>query len=203
MRSEATRDLDARVVQVAGDGIREILAIGAAIAQHTFDSAQSGPAAFDRPQDTLAVIGIGSGHPNGVRQALGVHGDMAFDASDLLAAVIAVGPRVFGVRYALGIDDDKTGGFLAALGLPVFSDLIFLKRCPEDSRRWRRVAAIGTTRSTPSATSENRPVACAIGNRWLAHITQHRTPRRDRPCGAGFSYADRPGRAGHARTVHG
>ncbi len=87
------------------DAIGKGLAGVAAIDQHTFNQLQILHRAVDSGQGAVAVRDISRGYGDGVRQALHVYGDVALDAGDLLARVIALLFGAIGVLYALRVND--------------------------------------------------------------------------------------------------
>lgn len=81
------RDMSAQYLLHA---LRERLARVTAVAKQALHTAQAPLAALERGQCPLAVRHLGRGHGHRVWQALRVHCNMAFDARDLLACVIAL-----------------------------------------------------------------------------------------------------------------
>jgi hypothetical protein len=79
------RDLDGGTVQIASDGIGEILALVTAIAEHAFNPIQLRSIAPERNRHPRPVVGIGPSHVNDVWQPAGIDADMTLDAADLLA----------------------------------------------------------------------------------------------------------------------
>ena len=81
----------------------------AAIDQDAFNQLQIRLRTVHGPQCAVTVRHIGRGHGKGVRQALRVHRDVALDAGDLLAGVIAFFFRRVGVLHALRVNNDEAG----------------------------------------------------------------------------------------------
>ena len=65
-----------------------------------------------------------------MRQALAIDQNMALDARDFLADVVAFFIRRVGVFHALRVNDDKAGAGVSSLPDARLFDLIFLKRAP-------------------------------------------------------------------------
>ncbi len=89
------------------DAIGKGLAGVAAIDQQAFDQLQIRHRAINSRQGTVAVGHIGRGYGDSVRQALRVHRDVALDAGDLLARVVALLLGAVGVLHALRVNDQE------------------------------------------------------------------------------------------------
>jgi len=63
-------------------------------------------------------------------QTLRIDGDMAFDARDFLACIVALQLRTIGVFDALCINDQEAGHGVASLFGTGRANLIFLKPAP-------------------------------------------------------------------------
>lgn len=107
----------------------EGLAYVAAVHQQALHPAQVGLAALQRP---FAVGHIGRGHRHGVRQSLGIHRNMALDARDLLACVIALQGRCVRVLHALRVHDQERAACVAPQSLAGRGNLIFLRPAAAD-----------------------------------------------------------------------
>lgn len=86
---------------------REGLAHIAAIGEQALHPAQVGFAARERQQCSLAIRHLGRHHRHRVRQPLRIHRDVALDARDFLACVIALQGRRVGVLHTLRVDDQE------------------------------------------------------------------------------------------------
>ncbi len=87
----------------------------AAVDQHAFDLFQAVRAAVEGRQSAVAVGHLGGGDGDRVRQSLRIDRDVALDAGDLLARVIALLAGRVGVLYALRVHDQEAGRALAPL----------------------------------------------------------------------------------------
>ena len=112
------------------NGLGERLADIAPIGQDALDSLQIGSAASQGLQCPLAVSHVSCRDGNGVRQTLGINGDMPLDARDLLASVVAFLPGAIGVLDALRVDDQKARRGFAPLSCTNLANHIFLKPAP-------------------------------------------------------------------------
>ena len=110
--------------------LRKRLAHLAAIGQHSFDLAQTRLASIKRLQRALAVRHLGRGHRHCMRQTLAVHGDVALDARDFLARVVAFVVRAVGILHALRVHDQERGQRVVSQCLTGHANLIFLKPAP-------------------------------------------------------------------------
>ena len=81
----------------------------AAVHQHAADVLQVVGAAVERGQCAVAIGDVGRRHGDGMRQTLRVDRDMALDAGDFLARVVALLSGCIGVLYALRINDQEAG----------------------------------------------------------------------------------------------
>ena len=112
------------------DRLGKRLAGVAAIDQHAADLLEVVRAAVERCQSTLAVGHIGCRYGYGVRQALRIHRDVALDAGDLLARVIALLAGGIGVLHALRVHDQEAGRGAASLSGALLANRFFLRPVP-------------------------------------------------------------------------
>lgn len=77
----------------------------ATVAQQALEWGQTCLAAAYSLQGTLAIRHLGCAHLNGMGQALCIHCNVAFDARDLLARVLALQARRVCVFHALRVHD--------------------------------------------------------------------------------------------------
>ena len=89
------------------DALGERFTYIAAVTQQRLHLAQSWFAALQCQQGSLSVCHLCRGHRNGMRQPLGVHRNVALDARDLLARVIALEGRRVRVLHALRVHDQE------------------------------------------------------------------------------------------------
>lgn len=120
---------------------------------------------LDRLQRPIAIRHLRRGHADRMGQALRIDHDMALDARNFLAGVVAFVPRAVGILHALRINDAKTRLDVAPLFDTGRANLIFLKPAPAGSILLHRARSTAQNRSVRCAISENRSVACAIGSR--------------------------------------
>ncbi len=114
MEFVAFGDLDGRA-KFIGNGVGERFARVASVDQHIFDLFQVFLAAVEGFQGAFPVGHFGRRYGDRVREALGVHRDVALDAGDLLARVIALLGRRVRVFHALRVYDQEAGQALASL----------------------------------------------------------------------------------------
>lgn len=96
-------------------GLGERPAGVAAIDQHACDLLQVVCAAVEGHQRAVAIRHLGRGDGHGMRQALGIDRDVALDAGDLLARVVALPSSGVGVLHALGVYNQEAGRGAAPL----------------------------------------------------------------------------------------
>lgn len=104
-----------------GKGVAGIARIG----EYHLNCTQRSLAALKRLQSTLAICHIGCRHRNGMSQAKCVHRNMALDARDFLARVIALKARSVRVFDALRINNHERARFAAPLSASGHANLIF------------------------------------------------------------------------------
>ena len=102
----------------------------AAIDEHADDLLEVVRAAVERGQSTLAVCHLGCRYGYRMRQALRIHRDVALDAGDLLAGVIALLAGSISVLHALCIHDQEAGREVAPLSGAVLANRFFLRPAP-------------------------------------------------------------------------
>ena len=86
--------------------------------------------AFDCGQSAVAVGHVGRGDGNGMRQALRADRDVALDAGDLLARVVALLASRIGVLDALRINEKEAGRGSAPPSGAVLANRLFLGPVP-------------------------------------------------------------------------
>jgi hypothetical protein len=96
-----------------------------AISQHTANPVEIGTATREGFQGSFAVSDFSSGHGDGVRQALGVDGDVALDARYFLAGIVALFLGAIGVLDALRVHDQECRAWIAPLSGAGRANLIF------------------------------------------------------------------------------
>lgn len=87
-----------------------------------------GQAALNGLQGAFAISDIGRCDRNSMRQAMAIDQNMALDARDFLAGVIAFFIGRVGVFHALRVNDDKAGTGVSHLSDTRLYDLIFKAR---------------------------------------------------------------------------
>ena len=102
----------------------------AAIDEHAGDLLEVVGAAVEGGQGTFAVGHLGRRDGHRVRQTLRVDCDVALDAGDLLARVIALLPSRVGVLHALRVHDQEAGRGAAPLSGALLSNRFFLGPAP-------------------------------------------------------------------------
>ena len=107
--------------------LREGLANIAAIGKQALHPAQCVFAARERQQYSLAIRHLGRRHRHRVRQPLRIHRDVALDARDFLARVIALQGSRVRVLHALRVDDQERAAGVAPQSPTGRANLIFLK----------------------------------------------------------------------------
>ena len=112
-------------------GFREWLARVSAIHQDAGDVLEVVGAAIKRGQGSVAIGHVGGRDGDGVRQSLRVDRDVALDAGDLLARIVALLAGCIGVLYALRINDQQAGRGAAPLSGAVLANRFFLAPVPE------------------------------------------------------------------------
>jgi len=100
------------------------------VSEHTLHPAQAGLAAVHGLQCPFAIRHIGGCHCDGVRQSLCIDANVALDARDLLACVIALESSCLRVLDALRIHDQQRRLCVASQFLAGRANLIFLKPAP-------------------------------------------------------------------------
>ncbi len=125
----AFRDLDGGI-ELFLDRVGERLAGVAAVDQHADDVLEVGRAAVEGGQGAIAVGHVGGRDGDRVRQALRVDRDVALDAGDLLARVIALPAGRVGVLHALRVHDQEAGQALAPLFDAGLANRFFLAPAP-------------------------------------------------------------------------
>ncbi len=103
-------------------GFGKWLARVAAIHQYAADVPQVAGAAVERGQGAVAVGHVGRRDGDGMRQTLRVDRDMALDAGDFLACVVALLAGCIGVLHALRINDQEAGRGAAPLSGAVLAN---------------------------------------------------------------------------------
>ena len=111
------------------------LACVAAIDQHALYRLQIWLAPVDGSQCAVAVRYIGRGHGDGVGQALRVYRDMALDAGNFFARVVALLFGAVGVLHALRINNDEAGRGVAPQFGAGLANRFFLRLAPGRSPR--------------------------------------------------------------------
>ena len=112
------------------DAVCKWLSGVAAIDQHAFNAPQVWGTAIHRDQRAVAVGHIGRGNRDGVRQPLRIDGDVALDAGNFFARVVALLLRAVGVLHTLRINDQEAGRAAASLFDTGRANLIFLMPVP-------------------------------------------------------------------------
>ena len=105
--------------------LRKGLARVAAVGQHICHFAQPALAALECLQCTLAVRDVRCGDSHRMRQSQRIHRNMALDARDLLACVIAFEARRISVLHALRVHDQERAAGVAPQFLAGRANLIF------------------------------------------------------------------------------
>ena len=113
------------------DHLGKRLAGIAAIDEDTGDLLEVVGAPFKGGQGALAVSHLGCGDGHRIRQAPRIHRDVALDAGDLLARVIALLAGGIGVLHALRVHDQEAGRGAAPLSGAVLANRFFLRPAPE------------------------------------------------------------------------
>ncbi len=93
-----------------------------AVRQHAADVLQIVGAAVDCGQGPVAVGHVGRRDGDGMGQSLRVDRDMALDAGDLLARVVALLAGCIGILHALRINDQEAGRAAAPLSGAVLAN---------------------------------------------------------------------------------
>lgn len=91
------------------DGLDERRAGVAAVGQDAGDLLEMAGTAVEGGQRAVAVRNVSRSDGDRMRQPLRVHGDVALDAGDPLASVVALLISRIRVLHALRVDDQKTG----------------------------------------------------------------------------------------------
>ena len=86
-----------------GKGLARVAAVG----QHALHRAERALATLECLQSTFAIAHICRGHDNRMRQPLGIDCNVALDARDLLACVVALQTRRVGVLDALRVNNQQ------------------------------------------------------------------------------------------------
>ena len=102
----------------------------AAIDQHAGDLLEVVGATVEGGQGTLAVGHLGCRDGHRMRQALRIDRDVAFDAGDLLARVIALLAGSIGILHALLVHNYEAGRGAAPLSGALLSNRFFLGPAP-------------------------------------------------------------------------
>ena len=118
-------DLHRRSSEGVGDGLGKRFTGISSIDEHVAHGAQIGAATGEGFQSTFAIGHLGGGHCNRVGQALGIDGNVTFDARYFLAGIIALLPGAIGVLHALGVHDQERRGAVAPLFHADLANLIF------------------------------------------------------------------------------
>ncbi len=122
-------DLDGRA-ELLLDRFGKWFARIAAVYQHACDRFQGVRAAVEGGQGAVSVGHLGGRDGNGVRQTLRIDGNVALDAGDLLARVIALLTSRFGVLHALRVHDQEAGRGAAPLFDAGLANRFFLAPAP-------------------------------------------------------------------------
>ena len=165
MQLPAVGDLNLRAKQFLncqGEWLTEIATIG----QNALNSLQISGAAPECLQCPLAVGDVGSRYGNGVRQTLGINGDMPLDARNLFAGIVAFLAGAIGVLDALRVDDQKARRGFAPLSCTGRANHIFLKPAPERRNRLNQARSTWRSRHAPCAISETHSTASVTGSRF-------------------------------------
>ena len=128
---------------------RHVVAGVAAVDQHALHRPQILFAPVDGPQSAVAVGYIGRGHGHGVGQPLRVDGDMALNAGDLLARVVAFFFGRVGVLHTLRINNDEAGLRVAPKFGAGLANGFFLRPAPGRSLRPHRARSTWQNTNTP------------------------------------------------------
>src|SRR5512144_2150373 len=99
-------------------------------------------------------------------QAVGVHAEVALDARDLLAAVIALAFRCVCILDALRVNDEEGGFLVPPTVFPDCANHLFLAPLPDGSVRSPLARSISENSHNMSATGESLGSAFATGNRF-------------------------------------
>ncbi len=122
-------DLDCRSDRLL-DCFGEWLARIASVDQHACDMLQVAGAAVECGQSAIAVGHFRCCDGDGMRQSRRIHCDMALDAGNLLARVVALLTGGVGVLHALCINDQEAGRATASLFGAVLANRFFLAPAP-------------------------------------------------------------------------
>ncbi len=122
-------DLD-RCAKLVRHRVGERFAGVAAIDQHALNRFQVVRAALEGGQGAVPVGHLGGGDSDCMRQALRIDRDVALDAGDLLARVIALLAGRIGVLHALRVDDQEAGRGAAPLFDAGLANRFFLAPAP-------------------------------------------------------------------------
>ena len=163
MQLAAFCDLDVGTEQFfhsLGEGLADI----STISQDALDGLQICHATPQRQQGAFPVGYVGRRNGDGVRQSLGIHRNVAFDARHLLASIVTFLSRTIGVLDALRVDDQKARRGFAPLSCTGRANHIFLKPVPERLSRLNRVRSTWRSTHAPCAISGIHLAASAIGN---------------------------------------
>ena len=107
----------------------------AAVGQYAADCVEVALAALEGLQGPCAIRHFGGGHRHSMRKALCIDRNVALDARDLLARVIALEARRIRVLDALRVHDQERRACVAPQFLAGHANLIFLKPAPARSHR--------------------------------------------------------------------
>ncbi len=121
MQIVSLRDLHGRA-KLLLDRLGERPARVAAVHEYACGLLKVVRATVERSQRALAVGHFGRRDGHRMRQALGVDRDMALDAGDFLARVIAFFAGGVGVLYALRVNDQEAGRGAASLSGAVLAN---------------------------------------------------------------------------------
>ena len=110
--------------------LRKRLARIPTVTQHALHPSQAPLAAFERLQRALAIGHLSGGDRHRMGKVLRIDGNVALDARDLLARVIALERRRVRVLHALCVNDQERRTCAAPQFLAGRANLIFLKPAP-------------------------------------------------------------------------
>ena len=102
----------------------------------------------------------------GMRESVGINGDVALYARDLLPAVVPLEMSRVGILNALGVNDNEAGAALSAMPGTLLLYQFFLRLESKDSRYglWALRSRYGSMHG--SSASQGIPLgSCATGNR--------------------------------------
>jgi hypothetical protein len=157
-----------------------------------------------RHQRALSIRDIRRRYCNGVRQALRIDHNMAFDSRNLFASVVALAFRAVRILDTLRINDAKRRLLAAPKADADRANLIFLMPAPADSVLLPMAShSICENTSTPQPISGNRSAASAIGIRFSIRTARRKIFRRDRFALASSFCAHSPGSAAPFQTARG